>query len=119
MFHNNGYIVTIYPCKCHDFVNFMLTTQFYNIFSLTTKISLHYHCRNFPNGQPDFPNILILKIFLGGPPPNTPLATALGEVHPGSCVETQNRDVVNIICHPEQKKCEMELTAVYVLKQVF
>jgi hypothetical protein len=28
---------------------------------LTTKILLYYYCRNFPNGQPDFPNMLILK----------------------------------------------------------
>jgi hypothetical protein len=46
---------------------------------LTTKILLYYYCRNFPNGQPDFPNMLILKR-LGGvnpPPPQYPLATAL------------------------------------------
>jgi hypothetical protein len=28
---------------------------------LTTKILLCYYCRNFPNGQPGFPNMLILK----------------------------------------------------------
>jgi hypothetical protein len=33
---------------------------------LTTKILLYYHCRNFPNGQPDFPNMLILKKLGGG-----------------------------------------------------
>ena len=39
---------------------------------------LYYYCRNFPNGQPDFPNMLILQK-LGGltTPPIPPLATAL------------------------------------------
>jgi hypothetical protein len=32
---------------------------------LTTEILLYYYCCNFPNGQPDFPNMLILKK-LGG-----------------------------------------------------
>ena len=47
---------------------------------LTTKILLYYYYRNFPNGQPDFPNMVILKK-LGvtpPPPPTIPrLATAL------------------------------------------
>jgi hypothetical protein len=39
---------------------------------------LHYYYRNFPNGQPNFPNMLILQK-LGGlaTPPIPPLATAL------------------------------------------
>ena len=39
---------------------------------------LYYYCRNIPNGQPDFPNMLILQK-LGGltTPPIPPLATAL------------------------------------------
>jgi hypothetical protein len=46
---------------------------------LTTKILLHYYCRNFPNGQPDFPNMLIIKKLGGGvtTPQYPPLATAL------------------------------------------
>ena len=27
---------------------------------------LYYYCRNFPNGQPDFPNMLILQKLGGG-----------------------------------------------------
>jgi hypothetical protein len=34
-----------------------------------------FNCRNFPNDQPDFPNMLILKKLGGGR--NTSLATAL------------------------------------------
>jgi hypothetical protein len=34
------------------------------ILCLTTKILLHY-CRDFPNGQPNFPNMLILKKLSG------------------------------------------------------
>jgi hypothetical protein len=62
-----------YPRKCHDFVNQFKLTINYIIFSLLTiKILLHY-CRNFPNGQPDFPNMLILKKLRGNPPPpNSP-----------------------------------------------
>ena len=76
--------VKCYPCKCHDFVNqFILTIQLYYIFCLTTKILLCYYCRNFPNGQPGFPNMLILKKSWGLTttlPPNTPIATALGPI---------------------------------------
>ena len=37
---------------------------------LTTKILLYYYCRNFPNGQPDFANMLILKkLGVNHPPP--------------------------------------------------
>jgi hypothetical protein len=55
---------------------------------LTTKILLYYYCRNFPNGQPDFPNMLILKKLGGGvnhpPPPNTPPRYGPGSGHPNT-----------------------------------
>ena len=42
---------------------------------------LYYYCRNFPNDQPDFPNMLILKkLGVNHPPPPPPIphfATAL------------------------------------------
>jgi hypothetical protein len=41
---------------------------------LTTKLLLYYYCRNFPIGQNDFPNMLILKKLgaLTTPPPIPP-----------------------------------------------
>jgi hypothetical protein len=33
---------------------------------LTTKILLYYYCRNFPNGQPDFPNMPLILKKVGG-----------------------------------------------------
>jgi hypothetical protein len=44
---------------------------------LTIKILLYYYCRNFPNDQPDFPNMVVLKKLGVNQPLNTPLATAL------------------------------------------
>jgi hypothetical protein len=62
------------------------TTIILYFLCLTTKILLYYYCPKFPNGQPDFPNILILKKLGRGltipPPPNTPppFATALSNL---------------------------------------
>jgi hypothetical protein len=60
-------------------LQFIVTIQFYNIFSvyITTKILFYYYCRNFPNGQPDFLNMLILKMLAGGAVNHPPISPSL------------------------------------------